>query len=71
MTTTTQSPETCSGLMTEREFSALSRLALGTLRNWRCRRVGPPWRKLGSRILYGPEAVRWLEAQTQTTHAAA
>lgn len=63
--------EVRSDLMTERDFSAMSRLALGTLRNWRCRRVGPPFRKLGSRVFYGPEATRWLEAQTQATHAAA
>jgi len=52
-------------LMTEKDFAALSGLKVGTLRNWRCKRFGPMWRKLGGAVRYGPEALEWLDLQTR------
>jgi predicted DNA-binding transcriptional regulator AlpA len=36
-------------LLTEKEVSALTGIQLSTLRHWRCKRIGPPFLKLGRR----------------------
>lgn len=38
--------------LTAKELSARLRRPDGTLRNWRYRRFGPPWIKLGKEVLY-------------------
>ncbi len=36
-------------------------IASRTLENWRWRGLGPPFYKLGSRVVYDPEAIeKWL-----------
>ena len=62
-TTTTQ-------LLTENEVATLTGLSRGTLRTWRCRRKGPPYRKLGTRCLYdAAELAVWIAAQPHVRHA--
>lgn len=40
-----------------------------TLANWRNRRVGPPFRKFGRRVLYPLDLLeQWERAQTVETH---
>jgi hypothetical protein len=46
----------------ERKIRAGSR----TLRNWRQRRIGPPFAKMGRTVIYPMDGfARWLEAGTQ------
>ena len=41
-------------------------VALGTLANWRCQRVGPPFKKLRGRVVYSvAELIEW-ETKNQT-----
>jgi hypothetical protein len=55
---------------TEAELAAYLRVKPITLRNWRWRRVGPPYIKAGGRVLYDPEVVyRWEREHTVTTEA--
>jgi len=53
-------------LLTEKEVSALTGIQLSTLRHWRCKRIGPPFLKLGRRrqsaVRYSlADVVRWTE----------
>ena len=53
-------------LLTEKEVSQMTGLALSTLRHWRVRRVGPPYLKLGRKrqgaVRYNlADVVRWTE----------
>lgn len=51
----------------ERVVQELPGLTLGTLAQWRYRQVGPPYRKLGARVVYPiDELDAWVEAQTHT-----
>jgi len=56
---------------TPEEVSLRLRLkSVRTLENWRQRRVGPPYRKFGSRVLYPIEALLdWERKQTVETRA--
>lgn len=47
-------------LLNEHEAAALLKTAVRTLRNWRCLRKGPPYRKIGQR------AVRYHRADLET-----
>ena len=43
-------------------------IALGTIANWRCQRVGPPFSRIRGRVLY---PLAQLEAwEAENTHAA-
>ena len=44
-------PSTQEKFLNEKETSELTGFALSTLRNWRFRRQGPPYRKFGSRCI--------------------
>lgn len=56
---------------TEKELAAYLRVKPITLRNWRWRRVGPPYIKAGGRVLYDPEAVyEWEREHMVKTEAA-
>ena len=50
--------------LTESDLSGALSITVRGLRLWRQKRQGPPWTKLGSRILYRRDAFRdWLKAQ--------
>lgn len=54
--------------LTPRQTADLIGVSEGTLANWRWRRFGPPWRKLGpgrgARVRYPKEGAKaWLDAQ--------
>lgn len=47
--------------MTRVELAAELRISVETLRKWDARRVGPPYAKVGTRVMYRRESVRtWL-----------
>jgi len=49
-------------LLTEKQVSIITGLAVATLRNWRCKRVGPPSLKLGGAVRYRAADIdRWIE----------
>ncbi|HEY7087255.1 MAG TPA: helix-turn-helix domain-containing protein [Tepidisphaeraceae bacterium] len=50
-------------LMTEAEFCELTGIRPQTATNWRCRRVGPPFIRLGNRtVRYDrAEVLEWLK----------
>lgn len=55
--------------MTRDELAAEFGISPGTLSNWASARTGPPFVKLGGRVLYRREAAReWLRAQERTRH---
>jgi hypothetical protein len=55
------SPET---FMTTGQLSDYIKVPVGTLRNWRTRKVGPPGFKAGNAVLYRRSTVdAWIEAQ--------
>jgi len=46
-------------------------ITVGTLRNWRAMRIGPPFIKVGKAVLYPVEGLdEWDRANTVTCHAA-
>lgn len=50
--------------LTERGVAELTGLGLGTLRNWRLLRKGPPFRKLGWAVRYSrADVVAWMDAR--------
>jgi hypothetical protein len=54
--------------LNETEVSALIRVAIMSLRRWRREGKGPPFRKLGSRVVYSrDEVIGWAEAQARTS----
>jgi len=51
--------------LTEREVAKLTGIAVQTLRNWRCMRVGPPYVKIGRLVRYPKDELdkfmrRWV-----------
>jgi len=52
-------------LVGEEEAAKILGLSVQTLRNWRFKRIGPPYLKVGSRsVRYSPEDLyKWLEGQ--------
>jgi len=56
--------------LTEHEVAERLRVKPVTLRQWRWRRVGPPYLKAGGRVLYDPELVyQWEQAHLVETEA--
>lgn len=54
-------------LVTTAEAATLLTLSSRTLENWRARKQGPPWRKLGTAVRYDTEDLeKWLEESAQT-----
>lgn len=55
--------------LTPHEVAEYYSIAVGTLANWRCRKHGPKYHKLGSRkILYDIEEIeRWIQDHTVLT----
>jgi len=52
------------GYSSEQETAAALRVTIRTLRKWRQRGMGPPWTKLGRRVIYGDESrATWLKNQ--------
>jgi hypothetical protein len=46
----------------DRIVTATTGIGLQTLRNWRCKRLGPPYMKAHRRVIYDlEEVVRWLK----------
>lgn len=57
---------------TEDELASLAGVELTTLDAWRRRRKGPPWVRLGTRVLYPTAGVReHLERGMRNPHAEA
>jgi Helix-turn-helix domain len=53
-------------LLTQSETALLLRMSPHTLACWRSRSEGPPYTKLGGKILYRHDALlTWLAARTQ------
>lgn len=62
---------TDSSLMTPVELSDRWRIPVGTLTQWRHRKVGPPYLHLGRHVRYRQSDVEaWLETQATETTAA-
>jgi len=55
-------------LLTEREAADIIRRPGETLRYWRWRGEGPPWFKLGRRVVYDrADLETWIDAQKRST----
>jgi DNA-binding transcriptional MerR regulator len=52
------------GYISEQEQAERLNLTIRTLRKYRQTRVGPPWVKIGKRVLY-PDSLEWLADQIQ------
>jgi len=58
-------------LWTPDELSRFLSIPEKTLREWRSKGYGPPWRKLGKHVRYEPDRVReWLDTLTGGSDAA-
>jgi hypothetical protein len=58
-------------LWTPDDLSKFLSIPEKTLREWRSKRYGPPWRKVGKHVRYEPGAVRaWLDTLTGGADAA-
>lgn len=58
--------EIASPFLVEAEAAALLRLKPSTLQNWRTLGDGPPFQKLGGRIVYDRQGViAWARAKTR------
>jgi hypothetical protein len=58
-------------LWTPDELSGFLSILEKTLREWRSKGYGPPWRKLGKHVRYEPDRVReWLDTLTGGADAA-
>ncbi|WP_405146363.1 helix-turn-helix domain-containing protein [Sphaerisporangium sp. NBC_01403] len=56
--------KTLDRLWTVNEVAAYLGVPVGTLYQWRCRRIGPPGRRIGKHLRYLPEDVRaWVREQ--------
>jgi hypothetical protein len=56
------------GCLVEDEMATLGRVEIATLRNWRSRRVGPPFVVLGNTVLYPITSSRqWIEKNVEAT----
>jgi len=58
-------------LWTPDELSEFLSIPEKTLREWRSKGYGPPWRKVGKHVRYEPDRVReWLDTLTGGADAA-
>jgi len=58
-------------LWTPDELSGFLSIPEKTLREWRSKGYGPPWRKVGKHVRYEPDRVReWLDTLTGGADAA-
>ena len=58
-------------LWTPDELSGFLSIPEKTLREWRSKGYGPPWRKVGKHVRYEPSKVRkWLDSLTGGADAA-
>lgn len=56
------------GCFLEEDLAALTNTTIGTLRNWRTQRAGPPFVVLGNRCLYPIAQARdWIEKNAEAT----
>lgn len=56
--------------LTPKETSERTRIPEKTLANWRNRRIGPPFRKFGRRVIYPLDLLeQWERQQTVETRA--
>lgn len=54
--------------ITEREAAKIAALKIQTLRNWRCKKVGPSFSKIGTLVRYSYEGfLKFLEDKKVTT----
>lgn len=68
----TEAKVPCAEFLTAEEVSARYRgaITVGTLRNWRVMRIGPPFIKIGKAVLYRiSELDAWDEKNTVTCRA--
>ncbi|MCG3756319.1 MULTISPECIES: helix-turn-helix domain-containing protein [unclassified Amycolatopsis] len=50
------------GLWSPEDLSAYLDIPEDTLKDWRYKNYGPPWRRMGKHVRYHPDAVReWLD----------
>jgi predicted DNA-binding transcriptional regulator AlpA len=50
--------------LTPDDLSAMLQIAVGTISNWRARKIGPEFIRIGGVVRYHPEAVSaWIAAQ--------
>jgi DNA-binding transcriptional MerR regulator len=50
-------------MWTTDDLAAFLAIPAKTLRQWRCKDYGPPWRKFGKHVRYDPADVRaWLDS---------
>ena len=55
------------GYLTEDETALVLEVTKPTLRSWRARNRGPPWSRVGRKIVYGEDGLRdFIAAQTVT-----
>ncbi len=55
------------GYLTEDETALVLGVTKPTLRSWRARKRGPPWSRVGRKIVYGEDGLRqFIAAQTVT-----
>jgi hypothetical protein len=58
------SPTILAGLLTPQEVASILRIPVGTLAQWRYRRIGPPYLKIGHHVPYKAEALdAWINDQ--------
>lgn len=51
--------------LTPKELATRWRMSSQTLANWRNERRGPPWTKIGTKVLYPIEGIKTYEQQNQ------
>ena len=56
-------------VVNEFRVAEITGLAVGTLRNWRCRGEGPPFIKMGTRVRYSVKSIEaWMaEREVRST----
>lgn len=57
-------------LMTGAQLAALCGTSIRTIEDWRARKIGPPWIKIGKLVRYNPVAVQKFLMKNTFTPAA-
>lgn len=58
------SPTMLAGLLTPQEVAKILQIPVGTLGQWRYRRIGPPYLKIGHHVRYKSDALEaWINDQ--------